>query len=259
MWDRIAFKCNARSYFKQNYWPCVAVSVLLVLLSGGGSGLGYRFQHSGSSDWSQVFANGDPAGAVAYAGILAALAAVGITLAVVGLAVKLLIGNPFQVGAARFYMENRQEAVSFGTVKAGFTGNFLNVALTQFLKDLFIFLWSLLLFIPGVVKSLAYFAVPYILAENPDIEPTQALDLSKAMTYGHKCDIFVTGLSFIGWYLVAGITAGIAGIFYVSPYVDATNAEMYEFLREQALVNGVATADILPGFGGASFEATDNF
>ncbi|MCI2056920.1 MAG: DUF975 family protein [Oscillibacter sp.] len=255
MFDRVTYKANGKLNFKRNYWPCIAVSILLLILGGGGSGPSFTRKVQ-NSDLGQYF-SGDPAGAAIFGMALAVLAAIGISVAVIGIVVKLLVGNPYAVGASRFFMENRFQDVGFGTVKAGFTGNFGNTVLTQFLKDLYIFLWSLLLIIPGIVKGYAYFAVPYILAENPNLDHNRVLELSKAMTNGHKADLWVTDLSFILWYLLGAITIGIVDIFYVNPYVHATKAEIYASMRQQALTDGIAAAEELPGFGEEPFQPQD--
>lgn len=121
------------------------------------------------------------------------------------------------------------------------------MVLTQFLRRLFNALWFLLLIVPGIIRSLGYFAVPFILAENPHLHYRRVIRLSLDMTQGYKWDIFVTFLSFLGWYLLDVCTLGILGIFYVNPYCYATQAEMYRFLRTRALENGIATLEELPG------------
>lgn len=100
-----------------------------------------------------------------------------------------------------------------------------------------IFLWYLLLIIPGIVKSYAYRMVPYILADNPNIGSKEAIKLSNEMTNGHKFNMFVLDISFIGWYLL-GILALIVGVLFVLPYVNATEAELYLALRKDALEKG---------------------
>ena len=129
-----------------------------------------------------------------------------------------------------------------------------NIVLTQFLRNLFIFLWSLLFLIPGIICAFSYFAVPYILAENPDLDHNRVLQLSKEMTKGHKMDIFLTQLSFFFWFCLEVITANIVGVFYVQPYFNATNAEMYRFLRFEALQRGIAAPGELPGSGTGSTQ-----
>lgn len=124
--------------------------------------------------------------------------------------------------------------------------------LLDLITALFIFLWSLLFLIPGIVRSYAYFAVPYILAENPDLDHNRVLQLSMDMTRGHKMDIFFTQLSFIFWFLLDAITWNIVGVFYVRPYYNATMAEVYRFLRFEALQRGFAAPGELPGASAGS-------
>jgi len=113
--------------------------------------------------------------------------------------------------------------------------------------ELFLFLWSLLFVIPGIIKYYSYFMTPYILADCPNVPATEALKLSMRMTYGYKGDIFVMQLSFIGWWLLSALTFGILGIVYVGPYYTASMAGMYDALKGRALADGVVSAEELDG------------
>ena len=104
-----------------------------------------------------------------------------------------------------------------------------------FFMGLFIMLWSLLLYIPGIIKGLSYSMSMYILAENPDMPALEAIDRSKKMMDGHKMELFVLMLSFIGWYLLCMVTFGIAAI-YVVPYMSATLANFYNNIKGQPVV-----------------------
>lgn len=104
-----------------------------------------------------------------------------------------------------------------------------------FFMGLFIMLWSLLLYIPGIIKGLSYSMSMYILAENPDMPALEAIDRSKKMMDGHKMELFVLMLSFIGWYLLCMVTFGIAAI-YVVPYMSATMANFYNNIKGQPVV-----------------------
>lgn len=104
----------------------------------------------------------------------------------------------------------------------------------DFLVGLFTLLWTLLFYIPGIVKGLSYSMANYILAENPGIGAREAINRSKAMMEGHKMELFVLELSFIGWLLLVGITFGIAAI-WVTPYMNATVTNFYNKIKtEQA-------------------------
>jgi len=74
---------------------------------------------------------------------------------------------------------------------------------------------------------------PYILMDQPEIPATEALEKSKQMTYGHKWEIFVMQLSFIGWGILSSLTFGILGIFFTGPYMMITMAGYYVVLRNQ--------------------------
>lgn len=102
-----------------------------------------------------------------------------------------------------------------------------------FLVGLFTFLWSLLFIIPGIVKSLSYSMSLYILAENKGKGALECINESKNMTDGHKGELFVLALSFIGWILLGYITFGIA-LIWVIPYMNATQANAYESLKPVA-------------------------
>ena len=136
--------------------------------------------------------------------------------------VLLLVGAPLKVGNAHFNrcIYNGWDTSVGDMFRRGFDdyGRNLGGMLWMYL---FIFLWSLLLVIPGIVKSYAYFAAPYILSEFPGVKPTDAIKLSMRMTDGYKAELFVLDLSFLGWHLLSGLTLGLLGILYVNPYYHA--------------------------------------
>ncbi|MBO4897173.1 MAG: DUF975 family protein [Clostridia bacterium] len=113
-----------------------------------------------------------------------------------------------------------------------FKNKYSNIVFTVFLRDLFIFLWSLLFIIPGIVKAYSYRLVPYILSDNPGINGEEALKKSSEMMKGNKWKTFKLDLSFIWWFLLSVITLGIVYLFYVNPYFLATDAELYLKLKE---------------------------
>ena len=146
------------------------------------------------------------------------------------LLVDVFIINPLEVGCRRFFIRNLNEPAQIGNIGYGFDNNYRNVAKTMFFRDLFTVLWSLLFIIPGIVKAYEYMMIPYLLADNPQMTKEQAFAESKRMMQGQKWKAFVLDLSFIGWYILSGLTLGILAIFYVSPYVNATHAALYEAL-----------------------------
>ena len=102
-----------------------------------------------------------------------------------------------------------------------------------FLSGLFVFLWSLLLIIPGIIKAFAYSQAMYIIAENPEMNAMDALKRSEEMMKGHKMELFMLGLSFIGWILLGMLTLGLLYIWLL-PYMSATMAIFYNNIKPAA-------------------------
>lgn len=104
---------------------------------------------------------------------------------------------------------------------------------------LFTFLWSLLFVIPGIVKAYSYALTPYILAKYPEIQAKEALKVSMKIMDGKKAELFVLHLSFIGWAMLAGITFGLLGIFFVIPYMAITDTLWFKRTMESAIETGL--------------------
>lgn len=104
---------------------------------------------------------------------------------------------------------------------------------------LFTFLWSLLFVIPGIVKAYSYALTPYILAKYPEVQAKEALKVSMKIMDGKKAELFVLHLSFIGWAMLAGITFGLLGIFFVIPYMAITDTLWFKRTMESAIETGL--------------------
>jgi uncharacterized membrane protein len=102
---------------------------------------------------------------------------------------------------------------------------------------LWIVLWSFLLFIPGIIKIFAYSQTFYILAEYPKMGVRKAMKISVAITRGYKWDLFLLGLSFVGWFFLSVLTFGLL-LVWVYPYVQLTFTYAYRYLKERALALG---------------------
>lgn len=96
----------------------------------------------------------------------------------------------------------------------------------RLLMSLYIFLWTLLLVIPGIIATYSYAMTPYILAENPSLGINEAIGLSKEMMDGNKWRFFCLTLSFIGWSILCLFTLGI-GYLWLNPYYSAAIAAFY--------------------------------
>ncbi len=149
----------------------------------------------------------------------------------VGIAVDVLLINPVEFGCRNFFRRNLDEPAKLSSLTFAFDKNYKNAVKTAFFKDLFIWLWSLLFVIPGIIKAYEYRLVPYIFAENPDMKYSDILAESSKLMKGNKWKTFVLDLSFIGWELLSLCTCGLLSIFYVDPYKLQTDAALYEALK----------------------------
>lgn len=99
---------------------------------------------------------------------------------------------------------------------------------------MFIMLWSLLLIVPGIIKSYSYRLAFYCLMDDPNLSPKEAIQKSMRLTVGHKLDFFVLDLSWIGWAFAATFTCGIGSLFLI-PYTRLTDYIAYRAISEQSL------------------------
>jgi uncharacterized membrane protein len=99
--------------------------------------------------------------------------------------------------------------------------------------------WTLLLIIPGIIKSFSYALTPFILTDKPELSANEAIELSMKMMDGHKLDLFILYLSFIGWYLLSFLTLCI-GMLWVMPYQYTTMVAFYEDVKAEYESKAVA-------------------
>ena len=224
MWTNQEVKEKARTAFKANYWPCVGVSLLMSVLTGGTT---FSSSAQGnSSDMQNALESGQTE---VLAGFFITFAIVSI----ISLLVKIFIANPVEVGGYRFFKANIEEpGAPFSLIKTGFQ-NFGHTFATLLLRDLFLILWALLFIIPALIKGYSYCMVPFILAEHPELSATEVITRSRAMMNGHKWRAFVLDLSFIGWILLGVVTLGLGLIFWTEPYMYSTRAALYLKLKEE--------------------------
>ena len=119
------------------------------------------------------------------------------------------------------------------TFLEGLESHWLNALLGSLWNFLWVFLWSLLFVIPGIVKSYSYSMMFSVIAENPKISAVKAMDISKVLTDGHKADLFVMDLSFLGWLILSCLSCGI-GFIWLVPYMTMTETHAYYDLKRMA-------------------------
>lgn len=158
-----------------------------------------------------------------------------IALMIISLLGKFIIFNPIRIGKAAFFVEGYEKEPEVKDLFRYFKSPYYReLILNLFVKDLYLFLWSLLFIIPGIYKYYQYIYVDYLLMEDPSMTIHDAIDRSKEMTDGEKWNIFILDMSFIGWYFLSALLLGIPGLL-VDPYVDATFGRLY--LRKKVVMN----------------------
>ena len=144
--------------------------------------------------------------------------------------VSILLVGIVQIATMAFFKEIvRQNKADLMTAVNGVTKDVGGTLVLGLLYTIFISLWSLLFVIPGIVKSYAYSMAFYLKDEHPEWGWKECLDESQRLTKGHKMELFVLDLSFIGWYIVGAIALGI-GALWVAPYHIATRINYFEQL-----------------------------
>lgn len=147
----------------------------------------------------------------------------------IGSVASFVIAGPFSLSFAIVALHViRSRQVKFKQLFKGFE-NFGKAFLLNLLNGIFIFLWSLLLIIPGIIKAYSYAMSYYILADNPEISANEARKKSIEMMRGNKWRLFCLSFSFIGWILLCGLTFGIL-TFWITPYINASVAAFYQDL-----------------------------
>lgn len=151
----------------------------------------------------------------------------------IGWLITLIITGPMTLGLVRYFIKFRKgENPPIESLFEGFN-QFVPALLLQLLITIIVFLWSLLLIVPGIIAALSYSQAFYILNDKPGIEALDALKQSKEMMKGYKGKLFMMWLSFIGWGLLCILTFGI-GFLWLSPYIQLSLANFYEDLKNNS-------------------------
>lgn len=232
MWTRRQLKERAKADVSRSYWGLVLMGLIVSIIDGVGNG--YNSSSSSSTDSMRNLTTNNVDWDLFF-GILFIVLVFALIGILAGLALKAFLLNPLRLGATKYFIEaarGEKKAGDIGLIGYAFGGGrYKNIVKTLFLRDLYVFLWSLLFLIPGIIKSYEYAMIPYILAERPDLETEEVFELSRRMMSGEKFDVFILGLSFIGWMFIALLSFGFAAVFYVNPYIYMTDAELYEVLK----------------------------
>lgn len=223
----------ARDKLKGNWGRAVLISFLAALL-GGSSGSGSSSVSSSASSATEAASGAGVEGALGSVGeaisgnplLSGVIASAGLLLAVVGIAL-LLVGGAVRLGHCRYYTELvlNNKSNSVGILFSRFD-IFLKAAWLNILIAFKVLLWTLLFIIPGIIAAYRYALAPYILAENPNMKASEAINESKRLMQGHKGRLFGLQISFIGWAILSACTLGIGNLWLV-PYTEAATAAFY--------------------------------
>lgn len=161
-----------------------------------------------------------------------------------GQVATIFIGGPFALGIIIFSLSisrglpHRLEQIFEGFQRFG------DSLIAQLLMTIFTVLWTMLLIIPGIIAAISYSMTFFIMADDPNIKPMDAIDKSKAMMDGYKWKYFLLNLNFIGWAFACIFTLGI-GLFWLMPYVQVAKAKFYDDInpdkvdRDEELINSI--------------------
>lgn len=227
------FRGIARKALAGNWAIAVLAGLIAVLLGGLGS---KASEVKLNVDMSGPSANFEYAGQTILStneglnwelGALVVGSAIYITLAVIALAiVYFVLGSIIKVGYARFNLElvdgNEPKLESLFQ----YFRNWKTTAAAELLKSIYVFLWSLLFLIPGIIAAYSYAMTSYILADHPEMTASEAIAKSKEMMFGNRFRLFCLQFSFIGWAILCAFTLGI-GNLWLTPYEQAATAAFY--------------------------------
>lgn len=218
--NRIELKTNAKQQIKGKIGKLFLVSLIVALISGGLS----VFYSTSPGLWTYGIFNN-------------------LLIASVFSIISFFVVIPaFEIGLTRIYIKiSRNGDFEVKEIFDGFN-YFLKSFCVNFMSGLFIFLWSLLLVVPGIIKAFSYAMAPFIIADDPETGVLEAISRSKVMMHGHKGELFVLILSFIGWAILSTLTLGILYI-WTAPYMMATYTNFYNKLLEENSPEVPAGAD----------------
>ncbi len=229
MFERKKYKNFAKKQLSGRWAVPVLVTLFIVILSAVFSTPDVL--HLANSGYFSAVLSGD------YYSALDALNTARSTSFITSM-VTMIASAIIEVAAISVYlkMSRSPEPVSFSDFIDGFN-NWARATLGILWQFLWIFLWTLLFIIPGIIKSLAYSQMFYIIVEYPEVSVTKAMRISMEITKGHKWDLFVMTLSFIGWDILSCFTLGIL-YFWLLPYKSMTYVNAYHALMKEALESG---------------------
>jgi Predicted integral membrane protein len=225
MWTRETLKSYAKNELASSYWLSFAICLVGSILGNENGGFQFNFSFNignRNTEIGRQITQIVSRPFIFYTGLY-----IGIIVFILAMCFFLFIAGPITVGNSSFFIRAPRGDRKFSNLFSAFQNEYyLRTVKTIFIMQLKIFLWSLLLIIPGIIAAYRYSMIPYLISDDPSLTTQQAFQISKEMTDGEKADIWVLDLSFIGWYLLGLLACGI-GVLFVNPYYQATKAQLY--------------------------------
>lgn len=159
------------------------------------------------------------------------------TIPGVGTLIVLVFSGALEFGLVYIFLKQARdgEKMEIGSLFKGFSDDIGGNIVLGLLVALFTSLWSLLFIVPGIIKAYAYSMAFYVKSDHPEYGWKECIDESQRIMNGHKMDLFVLHLSFIGWGIVGALCLGI-GTLWVQAYMSATTAHFYESIKDGGVV-----------------------
>lgn len=219
------FRREARTSLTGNWPTAVITAVIASMLGGSTSGPTINIDADAISTYIGEFRSFPPSGISAppfFNSIMLGAVTFGAIIAVA----LFIFGGAVEVGYCAYNMN----LLSGYEAKISHLFSYFNIfgrALgCRLLRALYVFLWSLLFIIPGIIKTYSYAMAPYVLAAHPDISADEAITESRRLMRGNKGRLFCLDLSFIGWSLLCILSLGI-GFLWLIPYISASRAAFF--------------------------------
>ncbi len=158
---------------------------------------------------------------------------------------SIIVSGPMYVGLAFFFLSlSRKQNPIIKDLFNGFN-NFLTALVAFLLVALYTILWMLLLIIPGIIAAISYSQTYLLIADNPSMSASEAIEKSKKMMYGNKLKFFYLGLRFIGWFFLSILTLGI-GFLWLIPYMQVTFAKFHDDIKSNTTEENVSSVASIP-------------
>lgn len=169
----------------------------------------------------------------ALVGLIVAVLYAAVNAIVPGLG-TLVISGPLSYGTCYLFLKQSRDGqpMNLADLFTGFTTDLAQNIILGLAIGILTALWSLLFVIPGIVKGIAYSMAFYIKIDHPEYDWRQCIEASKIITMGHKMDLFLLELSFIGWLLLGSLALGV-GVLLVIPYMCAAQVQFYNRIKDQ--------------------------